>query len=171
MMKDGVVVLNFARDLLVCEADVEEALKSGKISRYATDFPTTRLANTQGCIAFPHLGASTVEAEDNCAIMAVDELMDYVENGNIRNSVNFPACDMGVCHAPGRIGVLHKNVPSIISGLSTVCGESGVNIEKMINQSRGEYAYSLMDISEANAVAIADAISSKEGILKVRVIK
>ena len=171
MMKDGVVILNFARDLLVCENDVVEALNSGKIRRYATDFPTVKLANTKGCIAFPHLGASTEESEDNCAIMAVDELVDYVENGNIKNSVNFPACDLGICRTPGRIGVLHKNVPSIISGLTTVCGKSGINIEKMINQSRGEYAYSLMDISEANATAVADEISSKEGILKVRVIK
>lgn len=171
MMKDGVVILNFARDLLVCEDDVIEALKSGKISRYATDFPTPKIANAEGCIAFPHLGASTEEAEDNCAIMAVDELVDYVENGNIRNSVNFPACDLGVCHTPGRIGVLHKNAPSIISGLTTACGKAGINIEKMINQSRGEYAYSLMDISEANAVEIAKEIESKDGILRVRVIK
>lgn len=170
-MKDGVIILNFARDLLVCEADVIDALKSGKIRKYATDFPSSKLANTENVIAFPHLGASTEEAEDNCAVMAVDELVDYVENGNIKNSVNFPACDLGVCHTPGRIGVLHKNVSGVISGLTNACGQAGVNIEKMINQSRGEYAYSLMDISKANAQDIADVISSKEGILRVRVIK
>ncbi len=171
LMKDGVVLLNFARDLLVCADDVADALEAGKVAAYATDFPTPRLANTKGCNAFPHLGASTVESEDNCAVMAVNELMDYIENGNIRNSVNFPACDMGVCSAAGRIGVLHKNVPSIISGLTTVFGNAGINIEKMINQSRGEYAYSMLDIDKAEAVEIAEEIKSKDGILKVRVIK
>ena len=171
MMKDGVILLNFARDLLVSADDVVAALESGKVAAYATDFPTTKLANTKGCIAFPHLGASTAESEDNCACMAVDEIMDYVENGNIRNSVNFPACDMGKCSAAGRIAVLHKNAPNIISGLSTAFGKEGINIEKMINQSRGEYAYSLLDIDAANATHIADEIASKDGILKVRVIK
>ncbi len=171
MMKDGVILLNFARDLLVSANDVASALESGKVAAYATDFPTSKLANTKGCIAFPHLGASTAEAEDNCASMAVDQIMDYVENGNIRNSVNFPACDMGKCNAAGRIAVLHKNAPNIISGLSTAFGSEGINIEKMINQSRGDYAYSLIDIDAANAVHIADEIAVKDGILKVRVIK
>ena len=147
------------------------ALESGKIASYATDFPTSKLANTKGVVAFPHLGASTVESEDNCAVMAVNELMDYVENGNIRNSVNFPACDLGVCRVAGRIAVLHKNVPNIISGLTTAFGAAGINIEKMINQSRGEYAYSLLDVGKENAVDIAREIESKDGIIKVRVIK
>ncbi|MGN0370851.1 MAG: phosphoglycerate dehydrogenase [Butyrivibrio sp.] len=171
MMKDGVIILNFARDLLVSADAVAEALESGKIAAYATDFPTPKLANTKGCIAFPHLGASTVESEDNCAVMAVDEIMDYIENGNIRNSVNFPACDMGVSSAAGRIAVLHKNIPNIISGLTTVFGKNGINIDKMINQSRGDYAYSLLDIDKADAKDVASEISTKEGILKVRVIK
>lgn len=171
MMKDGVVILNFARDLLVNEDDVLAALDSGKMAKYATDFPTVKVANHKGCIAFPHLGASTIESEDNCAIMAAKEIMDYLENGNIRNSVNFPACDMGVCTQEGRIAVLHKNVPNIISGLTTVFGEKKINIDKMMNQSRGEYAYSLLDIDCANAKEIADEISKKDGILKVRVIK
>lgn len=171
MMKDGVIILNFARDLLVSESAIIDALNNGKLSAYATDFPTSKLANTKGCIAFPHLGASTEEAEDNCAVMAVEEVMDYIENGNIKNSVNFPACDMGVCQTAGRIGVLHTNTPNIISGLTTVCGQLGINIEKMINQSRGEYAYSLLDIDKANAVDAAKEISTKDGILKVRVIK
>lgn len=171
MMKDGVIILNFARDLLVCADDVAAGLESGKIAAYATDFPTVKLANTKGCIAFPHLGASTAESEDNCAIMAVSELMDYVENGNIKNSVNFPACDMGVCRTAGRIAVLHKNVPNIISGLTTVFGNAGINIEKMINQSRGDYAYSLIDIDASNADAVVAQIASKDGILKVRTIK
>lgn len=171
LMKDGVVLLNFARDLLVCADDVVDALNSGKVAAYATDFPTPKLANTKGCTAFPHLGASTVESEDNCAVMAVNEVMDYVENGNIRNSVNFPAVDMGVCSTAGRIGVLHKNEPNIISTLSSEIGNSGINIEKMINQSRGNYAYSLFDIDKASAFDVAEKISAKTGIIKVRVIK
>ena len=171
MMKDGVIILNFARDLLVKEDAVIEGLASGKISGYATDFPSVKLANTKGVVAFPHLGASTTESEDNCAVMAAAEITDYLENGNIRNSVNFPACDMGVCSQAGRIAVLHKNVPNIISGLTTVFGPSGINIDKMMNQSRGEYAYSIIDIDKAGAKDIADEIATKEGILKVRVIK
>ncbi len=171
MMKDGVIILNFARDLLVKEDAVIEGLASGKIAGYATDFPSVNLANTKGVVAFPHLGASTTESEDNCAVMAAAEITDYLENGNIRNSVNFPACDMGVCSQAGRIAVLHKNVPNIISGLTTVFGQSGINIDKMMNQSRGEYAYSIIDIDKAGAKDIADEIATKEGILKVRVIK
>lgn len=171
MMKDGVIILNFARDLLVKEDAVIEGLASGKIAGYATDFPSVKLANTKGVVAFPHLGASTTESEDNCAVMAAAEITDYLENGNIRNSVNFPACDMGVCSQAGRIAVLHKNVPNIISGLTTVFGQSGINIDKMMNQSRGEYAYSIIDIDKAGAKDIADEIATKKGILKVRVIK
>lgn len=171
MMKDGVIILNFARDLLVKEDAVIEGLASGKIAGYATDFPSVKLANTKGVVAFPHLGASTTESEDNCAVMAAAEITDYLENGNIRNSVNFPACDMGVCSQAGRIAVLHKNAPNIISGLTTVFGQSGINIDKMMNQSRGEYAYSIIDIDKAGAKDIADEIATKEGILKVRVIK
>lgn len=171
MMKDGVIILNFARDLLVKEDAVIEGLASGKIAGYATDFPSVKLANTKGVVAFPHLGASTTESEDNCAVMAAAEITDYLENGNIRNSVNFPACDMGVCSQAGRIAVLHKNVPNIISGLTTVFGQSGINIDKMMNKSRGEYAYSIIDIDKAGAKDIADEIATKEGILKVRVIK
>lgn len=171
MMKDGVIILNFARDLLVKEDAVIEGLASGKIAGYATDFPSVKLANTKGVVAFPHLGASTTESEDNCAVMAAAEITDYLENGNIRNSVNFPACDMGVCSQAGRIAVLHKNVPNIISGLTTVFGQSGINIDKMMNQSRDEYAYSIIDIDKAGAKDIADEIATKEGILKVRVIK
>lgn len=171
MMKDGVIILNFARDLLVKEDAVIEGLASGKIAGYATDFPSVKLANTKGVVAFPHLGASTTESEDNCAVMAAAEITDYLENGNIRNSVNFPACDMGVCSQAGRIAVLHKNVPNIISGLTTVFGQSGINIDKMMNQSRGEYAYSIIDIDKAGAKDIADEIATKERILKVRVIK
>lgn len=171
MMKDGVVILNFARDLLVKEDDLLVALESGKVAKYATDFPTVKFANAKNVVAFPHLGASTAESEDNCAVMAALEIMDYLKNGNIKNSVNFPACDMGVCSQAGRIAVLHKNIPNIISGLTTAFGEKGINIDKMMNQSRGEYAYSLLDIDKADAMEIAEEIAKKDGILKVRVIK
>ena len=171
MMKDGVVILNFARDLLVKEDDLLVALESGKVAKYATDFPTVKFANAKNVVAFPHLGASTAESEDNCAVMAALEIMDYLKNGNIKNSVNFPACDMGVCSQAGRIAVLHKNIPNIISGLATAFGEKGINIDKMMNQSRGEYAYSLLDIDKADAMEIAEEIAKKDGILKVRVIK
>ena len=171
MMKDGVIILNFARDLLVSADDVAAGLESGKIAAYATDFPTPKLANTKGCVAFPHLGASTQESEDNCAVMAVDEITDYIENGNIRNSVNFPACDLGVCKTAGRIAVLHKNIPNIISGLTTVFGNAGINISKMVNQSRGEYAYSLLDVDSTDYAAVVSEIAGKDGILNVRIVK
>lgn len=171
LMKNGVVILNFARDLLVNDDDMIAALESGKIAKYATDFPTPKIANAKNVIAFPHLGASTEESEDNCAVMAVLQIRDYIENGNIKNSVNFPALDMGVPTTAGRIGVLHKNAPNVISGLSTAFGAAGINIEKMMNQSRGEYAYTLLDIDKADAFYIAKEISEKEGILKVRVIR
>lgn len=171
MMKDGVIILNFARDLLVCADDVADGLESGKIAAYATDFPTPKLANTKNCVAFPHLGASTEESEDNCAVMAVDQIMDYIENGNIRNSVNYPACDMGVSRTAGRIAVLHRNMPNTISSLSAGFGSAGINIENMINQSRGEYAYSLFDIDAAGAYDIAKKTAERDGILKVRVVK
>ena len=171
MMKPTAIVLNFARDLLVDEEAMVDALAAGKIKKYVSDFPNTTTVGAKGCIVTPHLGASTTESEDNCAVMAAAEITDYLENGNIRNSVNFPACDMGVCSQAGRIAVLHKNVPNIISGLTTVFGQSGINIDKMMNQSRGEYAYSIIDIDKAGAKDIADEIATKEGILKVRVIK
>mgnify|MGYP002622403492 CR=1 FL=1 len=170
-MKDGVIILNFARDLLINENDVADALESGKIRCYATDFPTPKIANTKNVIAFPHLGASTEESEDNCAVMVVNQVMDYIENGNIKNSVNFPAVDMGKPQFAGRLAVLHRNLPNIISKLTTACGEAGINIENFISQSRGEYAYSLLDIDKANAADAAAKIAGGEGVLKVRVIK
>lgn len=171
MMKDGVVILNFARDLLVNDDDMAEALKSGKVAKYVTDFPNAKTANTEGVIAFPHLGASTAESEDNCAVMAVKEIMDYVENGNIKNSVNYPACDAGVCATAGRIAVNHKNIPNMISQLTAVFSASGVNIENMINKSRGDYAYSVFDIATASSEDMVSKISAIEGVLKVRIVK
>ena len=171
MMKDGVVILNFARDLLVCDDDIVEALSSGKVKRYVTDFPNPKLANVDGVIATPHLGASTAEAEDNCAVMAVNELRNFIENGNIINSVNYPNCDCGVCATEGRITVCHKNVPAVISKITTVLGAAGINIASMANQSRGDYAYSLLDIEASAPEAVVEELSAIEGVIKVRVIK
>ena len=143
-MKDGVIVLNFARDLLVDDDAMAAALASGKVARYVTDFPNGKTANMPGCIAIPHLGASTEESEDNCAKMAVQELMDYLENGNIKNSVNYPNCDMGVCRAEGRITLLHRNIPNSLGRFTAAIAGENINIDGLVNKSRGEYAYTCL---------------------------
>jgi Phosphoglycerate dehydrogenase and related dehydrogenases len=171
MMKDGVVLLNFARDLLVKDSDLADALKSGKVAKYVTDFPNPATANMDGVIAFPHLGASTEESEDNCAVMAVKEIMDYIENGNIVNSVNYPACDAGVCMSEGRIAVNHKNVPKMLNQFTSVFSEEGINIENMINKSKGEYAYSIFDIAAKSTDSIVEKLKAIDGVLKVRIVK
>ncbi len=166
MMKDGVVILNFARDLLVDDEAMEAALKSGKVRKYVTDFPNAKTANMEGVIAIPHLGASTEEAEDNCAVMAAKELVEYLEKGNIRNSVNYPNAEM---NAVGKkICVLHKNIPSVIASLTNVVSTVGGNIENMVNASRGEYAYTMMDVTGVDISA--DAMKSIDGVIRVRVI-
>ena len=170
-MKDGVVILNFARDLLANEADVLEALKSGKVRRYVSDFPNPTTAGQPGCIVIPHLGASTEESEDNCAIMAVKELMDFLENGNIKNSVNYPACDMGVCTKVGRVAVFHKNIANMITKFTAVFGQNGINISDMTNKSRGEYAYTMMDIEAPATPEIVAELENIEGVFRVRVVK
>lgn len=170
-MKDGVVILNFARDLLVDEEAILEAIKEGKVKKYVSDFPNSTTAGKEGCIVIPHLGASTAESEDNCAVMAVEEVMDYLENGNIRNSVNFPNCDMGVCAGAGRVAVLHKNIKGIIGRYTAVLGNNNINISDMTNKSRGDYAYSLLDIDSQMTDAAVEQLKEIEGVLKVRVIK
>lgn len=170
-MKAGVIVLNFARDLLVNEADMIAALDSGKVRKYVSDFPNTITAGHKNCIVIPHLGASTEESEDNCAMMAVDELMDYLENGNIRNSVNYPACDMGVCTTEGRVAILHKNIANMITQFTAAFGEAGINISDMTNKSRGEYAYTLMDIENAADDEIIKKLNNITGVFRVRVVK
>ena len=171
MMKDGVVFLNFSRDSLVAEDDMVAALETGKVNNYVVDFPSHKTAGRKGCIVIPHLGASTAESEDNCAIMAVEELIDYIENGNIRNSVNYPACDAGVCTTAGRVAVLHKNIQNMISRLSAVAGDAGINIAHMTNKSRGEYAYSLFDLDSPADDKVVETLKAVDGVLKVRVIK
>ena len=170
-MKDGVVILNFARDLLANEADVLAALESGKVHRYVTDFPNPTTAGKKGVILLPHLGASTEEAEDNCAVMAVQEMMDYLENGNIKNSVNFPALDMGVCNKAGRIAVFHKNIANMITKFTAEFGDKGINITDMMNKSRGEYACTMFDIETPAPEGVLDNLKAIEGVFRVRIVK
>ncbi len=171
MMQDGTIIINCARDILVNEDDIVEALASGKVKKYVTDFANPKVVNMENTIVLPHLGASTEEAEDNCAMMAVQELRNYIENGNIINSVNYPRCDMGVCQTVGRIAVCHKNVPAVISKFTTVMGEAGINIEAMSNQSRGEYAYSMLDMGSAANDDVVAKLAAIDGVIKVRVVK
>ncbi len=171
MMKDGVVFLNFSRDTLVDEEAMAAALESGKVKKYVVDFPTPGTAGKDGCLVIPHLGASTEESEDNCAMMAVNEVMDYLENGNIVNSVNYPNCSMGVCTAAARIAILHKNIQSMIARYTAVFGDAGMNISDMTNKSRGDYAYSLLDLDAPATADVIEKLSALEGVLKVRVIK
>lgn len=170
-MKDGVVVLNFARDLLVNDDDMKEALESGKVAKYVTDFPNPAVVKMSNVIATPHLGASTEESEDNCAIMAVEEIRDFMENGNIRNSVNYPACDAGVCETKGRITVAHKNIPNMLTQFTNVFSSEGINIAHMTNKSRGDYSYCIFDIDSDSTEAFAEKLSAIDGVLKVRIIK
>lgn len=171
MMKDGVVILNFARDLLVCDDDIKEALESGKVKKYVTDFPNAKTANMEGVIATPHLGASTEESEDNCAIMAVDQIMDFIENGNIVNSVNYPAATLGVCDKASRVTICHKNMPNMISQLSAAVASEGVNVADMVDKSRGDFAYAIMDLDHEATEALVAKLNAVEGVIKVRVVK
>ena len=170
-MKDGVVILNFARDLLVDDDAMAQALATGKVSRYVTDFPNDKTANMPGCIAIPHLGASTEESEDNCAKMAVKQIMDYLENGNIVNSVNYPNCDMGICQAEGRITILHRNIPNSLGRFTAAIAADNVNIDGLMNKSRGEYAYTMLDFDQHPSEEVVEHLKQVEGVLRVRVIK
>ena len=170
-MKDGVLILNFARDLLVDDDAMEEALKSGKVSKYITDFPNDRTANMEGVIAIPHLGASTQESEDNCAKMAVKQVMNYLENGNIINSVNFPTCDMGICSKAGRVTILHKNIPNTLSRFTGAMAKEGINISDLMNRSRGEYAYTILDLDHPAPESVIDELNAMDGVLRARRIK
>jgi len=170
-MKDGVVLMNFARDLLADENAIVEGIKSGKVKKYVTDFPNPTTAGVDGCIVIPHLGASTEESEDNCAKMAVRQMMNYLENGNIVNSVNYPNCNMGVCTQAGRIAIFHKNIANMITKFTAIIGDSGINIATMLNKSKGEYAYTLIDIENPVNNDITASLEQIEGVFRVRVIK
>lgn len=170
-MKDGVILLNFARDLLADEKAILAGIEAGKIRRYVTDFPNPTTAGQKGCIVIPHLGASTEESEDNCAVMAVKELKEYLENGNIVNSVNYPNCDMGVPAQAGRIAIAHKNIKNMIGKFSTILGDNGINITDMTNKSRGEYAYSMLDLENPVNEDIVAKLREIDGVFRVRVVK
>ena len=169
-MKDGMVILNFARDVLVNEDDLAEALKSGKVKKYVTDFANPKSVAMENTIVIPHLGASTEESEDNCAKMAVQEIMDYLENGNIRNSVNYPACDMGVKKTACRVAVLHMNIPNMIGQITGVLAAGKINISDMTNKSRDKFAYTLMDLEHTPDDIMVQKLNAIEGVLRVRLI-
>ena len=170
-MKKGVILINMARDLLVDEEAVVAAIEAGKVRRYVSDFPNPTVAGKKGCITTPHLGASTEESEINCAKMAVDELRDYLENGNIRNSVNYPNCDMGVCTAGSRICIFHKNQPSMITQFTQILGASDVNIAGMANKSKKEVAYTLIDFDSPADKELIKKLAEVKDVYRVRVIK
>lgn len=171
LMKDGAVFLNFSRDTLVNNEAMASALKSGAVHAYITDFATPEVMKMEGAIVLPHLGASTAEAEDNCAMMAVRELVDYIENGNIVNSVNYPACDMGACpKGAGRIAVFHENIPNTVSQITNVFGAGGVNIENLTNKSKGDHAYTLLDLSQPAPEEAITKLRGVEGVRRVRVV-
>ena len=171
MMKPTAVVLNFARDLLVDEEAVVKALAEGKLRKYVSDFPNPTTVGQPGCIVSPHLGASTEESEDNCAVMAVKEIRDYMENGNIKNSVNYPNCDMGICQTTGRVALLHKNEKGAIGNFTAVLADAGVNIDNMSNKSKGDYAYTMMDVDASVSDDVAAKLGALPEVFKVRVIK
>lgn len=170
-MKDGVILLNFARDVLVNESDVLEGIKGGRIRKYVSDFPNPTTAGKEGCIVIPHLGASTEESEDNCAKMAVKEMMNYLENGNIVNSVNYPNCDMGICSQAGRVAIFHKNIANMITRFTACFGNEGINITDLMNKSKGEVAYTMLDIEKAADDEIIKKLQSIDGVFRVRVVK
>lgn len=170
-MKEGVILLNFARDLLVDEKAVLAGIKSGKVRKYVSDFPNPTTAGQEGCIVIPHLGASTEESEDNCAVMAVKQMKDYLENGNIVNSVNYPSCDMGICAQAGRVAVFHKNIANMITKFTACFGDNNINITDMTNKSRGEVAYTMLDIEQPASAEIIEKLQSIDGVFRVRVVK
>ena len=171
MMKRGVIVVNAARDALVNEADMIAALESGKVRKYVSDFPNSTTAGKPGCIVIPHLGASTEESEDNCAVMAVKEIRDYLENGNIVNSVNYPTCSLGLATKAGRIAICHKNVANMIGTFTSILGAAKVNIDAIANKSRGDFAYTLIDTDSAIPADVVAALEKSDAVIRVRVIK
>lgn len=170
LMKKGVVILNFARDILVNQEDIVDALVSGKVRCYVTDFPTKEIVGVKGSIVIPHLGASTEESEDNCAKMAASELRDFLENGNIHHSVNYPDCDMGKKSSAARITVLHRNVPKMLGQFTGILAEEGINISLMTNKSHNEYAYTMIDVDAAVPAEVENKISEVDGVLRVRIL-
>lgn len=168
-MKDGVRILNFARGGLVDNNAMKAALEAGKVAAYVTDFPSDDILGTDGVIAIPHLGASTPESEDNCASMAAKELIDYIENGNIVNSVNLPEITMPRS-GKKRVCVIHKNIPNMLTAITGIFAKDDVNIENLLNKSRGDYAYTMLDIGTDNVDTVAEKIENIEGVIRVRIV-
>lgn len=166
MMKDGVKIINLSRADLVCADDMKAAIASGKVSCYVTDFPTEDTVGCKGIITIPHLGASTAESEDNCAVMAAHELIDYLEKGNIKNSVNYPSVSMPETPGAVRLVILHKNIPNMISHISSSLSEHNINIENLANRSKGDFACTLLDVEEISD-SIISKIISMDGIIRV----
>ncbi len=171
MMKPTTVVLNFARDLLVDEEAMVAALEEGKIAKYVSDFPNPTTVGKKGCIVTPHIGASTEESENNCAVMAVKEIRDFLENGNITHSVNYPDCNMGECKSAGRLLLLHRNVKGMISSYTSILGDANINISDMTNKSRGDYACTLLDVDAPVTKEVEEKLQTLDGVLKVRIVK
>lgn len=169
-MKKGVRIINLSRGELVNDDAIIAALQDGTVSAYITDFPNEKLVGVNGVITIPHLGASTPESEDNCAAMAAMQTKDFLENGNIRNSVNYPACNMGISSSMHRVTVAHKNIPNMLGQISTALADQGINITNMINKSRGDYAYTMIDVETEMTDEKVASIKNIEGVLKVRVI-
>ncbi len=169
MMKDGVRIINLSRADLVCAADMKEALASGKVAAYVTDFPTEETVGCKGIVNIPHLGASTYESEDNCAVMAAQQLDEFLTNGNIKNSVNYPAVSLPHTGA-ARICLMHRNIPNVLSGITTLISSEGINIENMANGSRGDFAYTIVELSKAVSPAIVDKCMAIDGMIRVRII-
>ena len=171
MMKNGVIIINAARDALVNEQDMLKAIETGKVRKYVSDFPNSVTAGKKGCIVIPHLGASTEEAEDNCAVMAVKEMRDYLENGNIVNSVNYPACSLGIPYKAGRVVICHKNEANMIGRFTSILGNAKVNIDAIANKSRGDFAYTLIDTDIEIPESVVNELKASEAVIRVRVIK
>ena len=171
MMKPTTVVLNFARDLLVDEEAMVAALEEGKIAKYVSDFPNPTTVGKKGCIVTPNIGASTEESEENCAVMAVKEIRDFLENGNITHSVNYPDCNMGECKSAGRLLLLHRNVKGMISSYTSILGDANINISDMTNKSRGDYACTLLDVDAPVTKEVEEKLQTLDGVLKVRIVK
>lgn len=171
LMKKDVILLNFARDLLVDEEAVLDGIAAGKIRKYVSDFANPTTAGKDGVIVIPHLGASTAEAEDNCAVMAVQEIADYMENGNITHSVNYPDCNMGICQTAGRIALLHRNNKGVIAQYTTILGDADINISDMTNKTRGDFAYALLDLDAPATDDVIAKLDAIDDVIRVRVVK
>ena len=170
-MKHGVIIINMARDTLCDEKAIVEAIEEGRVRRYVSDFPNPTVAGKRGCITTPHLGASTAESEDKCARMAVEELQNYIENGNIINSVNYPNCNMGICQTPGRVAIFHANKTGMLTQFTAIFGSTDINIAELFNKAKGEVAYTMMDLDGEILPDTVEKLRAIDGVFRVRVIK